>query len=66
MDTGDTRNTEPGELNMVKGEINGGYMDLLGIGGLKWVGIGFFQSEEHTVHCPGHKKQGAPFIVRQD
>lgn len=35
VDTRNMRNMESGELNTVKGEINGGYMDLLSIGGLK-------------------------------
>ena len=55
-----------GKLEVVKQEMEGVNIDILGIGELKWTGMGEFNPDDHyTYYCwqESHRKNGVAIIV---
>ena len=49
------RSVNQGKLDMVKQEMARVNIDVLGISGLKWMGIGDFNSDDHFVYSCGQE-----------
>ena len=47
-----------GKLDMVKHEMARENIEILGIGELKWIGIGEFNSDEHYIYYCGQESLG--------
>ena len=57
-----------GKLTMVKEEMARVDIDILGIGGLKWTGMGEFNSNYHYIYYFGQeslRRNGVAIIVSQ-
>ena len=57
-----------GKLEVVKQEMARLNIDILGIGELKWMGMGEFHSDDHYVYYCGQKslrRNGAALIVNK-
>ena len=55
-----------GQLEVVRQEMARVNIDILGIGELKWTGMGVFKSDDHCVYYCGQeslRRNGVPFIV---
>ena len=55
-----------GKLTVVKGEMARGDIDILGIGELKWTGMGEFNSNDHYIYYCGQeslRRNGVAIIV---
>ena len=55
-----------GKLEMVKQEMAGLNMNILGISILKWTGIGVFNSDDHSIYYCGQeslRRNGVTIIV---
>ena len=56
----------PGKLEVVKQEIARVNINILGISGLKWTGMGEFNSDDHYIYYCGQeslRKNGVAIIV---
>ena len=57
-----------GKLEMVKQEMAGLNMNILGISKLKWTGIGEFNSDDHSIYYCGQeslRRNGVALIVNK-
>ena len=57
-----------GKLEVVKQEMARVSIDILGIGELKWTGMGEFHSDDHFIYYCGqesHRRNGAALIVNK-
>ena len=60
------RSVKLGKLEVVKTEME---INIIGIGELKWTGLGHFRSGEPTIYYSGHEQQrriGVAFTVKKD
>ena len=60
--------TNQGKLDTVKQEMARVNTDVLGISELRWMGLGKFNSDDHSIYYCGQeslKRNGVAFIVRQ-
>ena len=58
----------PGELDLIKQEIERVNIDILGINELKWTGMGKFNSDDHYIYYCGQeslRRNGVPFIINK-
>ena len=53
--TWNVRSVNQGKLEVVKQEMARVNIDILGISGLKWTGMGEFKSDDHYIHYCGQK-----------
>ena len=53
--TWNVRSMNQGKLEVVKQEIAGVSIDILGISELKWTGIGEFNSDDHYIYYCGQE-----------
>ena len=57
-----------GKLEVVKQELARMNVDILGISGLKWTGMGEFNSDEHYIYFCGQeslRRNGVPILVNE-
>ena len=57
-----------GKLEVIKQEMTGVNMDLLGISELKWTGMGEFNSDDHYIYCCGQEsliRNGVALVVNK-
>ena len=57
-----------GKLEMVKQEMIGVNIDMLGISKLKWTGMGEFNSDDHCIYYCGQeslRRNGVAIIVNK-
>ena len=57
-----------GKLEMVKKEMVGVNIDMLGISKLKWTGMGEFNSDDHCIYYCGQeslRRNGVAIIVNK-
>ena len=57
-----------GKLEMVKQEMVGVNIDMLGISKLKWTGMGEFNSDDHCIYYCGQeslRRNGVAIIVNK-
>ena len=57
-----------GKLEVIKQEMAGVNIDILGIRELKWTGMGEFNSDDHYIYyCQqeSHRKNGVTIIVHR-
>ena len=57
-----------GKLEVVKQEMARVNIDILGIGELKWSGLGKFNSDDHCIYYYGReslRRNGVTFIVNK-
>ena len=62
------RSMNQGKLEVVKQEMAGVNINILGIGELKWTGMGEFNSDDHYIYyCQqeSHRKNGVAIIVHR-
>ena len=58
-----------GKLEIVKKETDRLKINVLGISELKWIGLGYFKSDNYTIYYSGHEKQrknGVALIIQKD
>ena len=55
METWNVRSVNQGKLDMVNQEMAIVNMDILGISGLKWTGMGKFNSDDHYIYYCGQE-----------
>jgi len=53
--TWNVRSMNQGKLKVVKQEMARVYIDILGIGELKWIGMGEFNSDDHYIYLCGQE-----------
>ena len=56
------------KFNMVKQDMARVNIDILGIGDLKWMGMGQFNSDDHYIYCYGQeslRRNGVALIVKR-
>ena len=53
IDTWNVRSMNQGKLEEVKQEMARGRIDILGISEVKWIGMGEFNSDDHSVYYCG-------------
>ena len=53
--TWNVRSMNQGKLEVVKQEMARVNIDILGISGLKWTGMGEFNSDDHYIYCCGQE-----------
>ena len=66
--TWNVRSMNQGKLEVVKQEMARVNIDILGIGELKWTGMGGFNSDEHYIYYSGQeslKRNGVAIIVNE-
>ena len=66
--TWNVRSTNQGKLDMVKQEMEKLNIDILGIGELKWMGAGEFNSDDHYIYYYGQeslRRNGIVLIVNK-
>ena len=66
--TWNVRSMNQGELEVVKQEMARVNVDILGIGELKWTGMGEFNSGDHYIYYCGQeslRRNGVAFIVNE-
>ena len=66
--TWNVRSMNQGKLEVVKQEMARVSIDILGIGELKWTGMGEFHSDDHFIYYCGqesHRRNGAALIVNK-
>ena len=66
--TWNVRSMNRGKLEMVKQEMARMNIDILGIGELKWTGMGEFNSDDHYIYYCGQeslRRNGAAIIVKK-
>ena len=66
--TWNVRSKNQGKLEVVKQEMAGVNIDILGISELKWTGMGEFNSDDHYIyHCgqEGLRRNGVALIVNK-
>ena len=51
--TWNVKSMNQGKLEEVKQEMARGHIDILGISELKWIGMGEFNSDDHSVYYCG-------------
>ena len=57
-----------GKLDVVKQEMARVNIDILGISGQKWTGMGEFNSDDHYIYCCGQeslRRNGVALIVNK-
>ena len=57
-----------GKLDVVKQEMARVNIDILGISGQKWAGMGGFNSDDHYIYCCGQeylRRNGVALIVNK-
>ena len=58
-----------GKLEVIKQEMAGVNIDILGIRELKWTGIGEFNSDDHYIYYNGQeslRRNGVVIIVKKE
>ena len=58
-----------GKLELVKQEMARVNVDILGISGLKWTGMGEFNSDDHCIYYSGQeslRRNGVAIIVNKE
>ena len=58
----------PGKLEVVKQETARVITDILGMGGIKWTGMGGFNSDDHYIYYYGqesHRRNGVALISNE-
>ena len=66
--TWNVRSMNQGKLEVAKQEMASVNKDILGIGELKWTGMGEFSSDGHYIYYCGHeslRKNGVAIIVHK-
>ena len=66
--TWNVRSMNQGKLEVVKQEITGVNIDILGINELKWTGMGEFNSDNHYIYYCGQeslRRNGVAIIVNK-
>ena len=66
--TSNVRSMNQGKLDMVKQEIARVNIDILGVSDLKWMGMGEFKSDDHSVYYCGQeslRRNGVALIVNR-
>ena len=67
--TSNVRSMNQGKLDMVKQEIARVNIDILGVSDLKWMGMGEFKSDDHSVYYCGQeslrRRNGVAIIVNE-
>ena len=66
--TWNVRSMNQGKLKVVKQEMAGVNVDILGISELKWTGMGGFNSDDHCIYYCGQKslrRNGVAIIVNK-
>ena len=64
--TWNVKSVNQGKLDIVKQEMARVNFDILGIGELKWMGMGKFNSDDHYIYCCGQeplRRNGIALIV---
>ena len=64
--TWNARSMNQGKLEVVKQEMAGANINILGISELKWTGMGEFNSDDHYIYYCGqesHRRNGVALIV---
>ena len=56
--TWNIRSISQGKLEVVKKEMAGVNINILGICELKWTGMGKFDSDDHYIYCCGQESLG--------
>ena len=67
--TRNVRSTNQGKLEVVKQEMAGVNLDILGISELKWTGMGEFNSDDHYIYyCEQEslRRNGRAIIVNKE
>ena len=62
------RSMNQGKLDVVKQEMARVNIDILGISGQKWTGMGEFNSDDHYIYCCGQeslRRNGVTLIVNK-
>ena len=68
MGTWNVRSMNQGKLEVVKQEMARVNVDILGIGKLKWTGMGEFDSDDHDIYYCGQdslRRNGVAIIVNK-
>ena len=66
--TWNVRSMNQGKLDMIKQEMARVNINILGISGLKWTGMGEFNSDDHYIYYCGQetlRRNGAALIVNK-
>ena len=65
--TWNVRSMNQGKLEVVKQEVARVNVDILGIGELKWTGMGEFNSDDHIYYCGQEslKRNGVAIMVNK-
>ena len=66
--TWNVRSTNQGKLEVVKQEIAGVSIDILGISELKWTGMGEFNSDDHYIYYCGQeslRRNGVAIMLKK-
>ena len=66
--TWNVRSMNQGKLEVVKQEMARVNVDILGISGLKWTGMGEFNSDDHYIYCCGQeslRRNGVVIMVNK-
>ena len=66
--TWNVRSINQGKLEVVKQEMAGVNVDILGISELKWTGMGEFNSDDHYIYYCGqesHRRNGVAIMVNK-
>ena len=66
--TWNVRFRNQGKLEVVKQEMARMKVDIPGIGELKWIGMGEFNSDDHYIYCCGQeslRRNGVPITVNK-
>ena len=66
--TWNVRSMNPGKLEVVKQEMAGVNINILGISDLKWTGMGEFNSDDHSISYCGQeslRRNGVTIIVNK-
>ena len=67
--TWNVRSMNQGKLEVVKQEMAGVIIDILGIRELKWTGVGEFNSDDHYIYYCGQeslRRNGVAIIVNKE
>ena len=68
MGTWNVRSMNQGKLDVVKQEITRVNIDILGIGELRWTGMGEFNTDDHYIYYCGQeslRRNGVTIIVNK-
>ena len=68
IETWNVRSINQGKLEVVKQEMAGVNVNILGISELKWTGMGEFNSDDQYIYCCGQeslRRNGVALIVKK-